>query len=146
MTAPRERVWFTAAGTNNARGTAFTQNLNIPDGTIQRLIGTVLFETLDDPPPGSLFVGMGWGFNVGATAMDAVIGGVDPEGVMIRKILIAPPAGSAVARSPLPEQSFDIDGQRIVADPAALWFSAATVDPAVTWLFAYEVRVLILLP
>lgn len=142
----REKVWYTRAGTNNAYGTTFTQDVNPPDGTILRMIGTVLFDTTSNPPGTDQYLAFGWGFNVGTAAFDPIASGVDPEGWMIRKVLILPGMGPGMATAPIPEQSFDVEGRRIMGPGETLWFTAATIQPTVTWLFAYELRVLVLLP
>lgn len=147
MTQPRERVWYSVSGSNNDLTTSYQGPLSIPEGTIQRLIGTILVRTDSDPPPGDEFVFCGWQFNVGTTASTAIPIGANDPGVMIQQTLVIPSSNaSTVAITPVPEQTFDIEGMRIVPAGEDLWFRGETGQPSVTWVWTFSVRVLVLLP
>lgn len=147
MTAPRERFWYSFSGTNNALTTSYTAATGIPQGTIQRIIGSILLRTDSEPPAGDEFVFCGWQFNVGTTEQPAIPVGANDPGVMIQRTLVVPTESAAtVAISPVPVQTFDIEGQRIVEAGEELWFNAETGQTSVTWLWTYSIRALVLLP
>lgn len=144
----RSRQWWYATGTSGAtRVSDWTVAAGLPEGTIQRIIGTVSYWTDDTGLGGSLTLAFGYVLNVGAVAEVPLSSGVEPEGVIMRRFMWNPTnaAGTQVG-SPRPLERWDIESGRIISTGEDLHFAVSTASPGVAWWWAVEMRVLMLLP
>lgn len=126
---------------------SWTVDLAIPQGTIQRIIGTVGYRTDQTQAVGNFGYEWWYALNVGAAATSAVLPGLDDPDVMMRRaVLPFAQAADDRVQEPRTLERWDLEGQRIVGSGETLWFTVASAQAGVGWLWSISVRVLLLLP
>lgn len=143
---PRVAEWWYETSVVPVRLSTWEVEIDLPEGTIQRIIGTVTYWCDDDPPPGALSLTWAYLLNVGPAAESPLTVGPDAPGTMMRRVMRLPVSGAGTTViSPWPLERWDIEGQRTVGAGDSLWFSAADASPSVTWWWGFELRILMLL-
>lgn len=147
MTSPRQAVWYTNCYVTTSAMSLWEFEIEIPLGTIQRVVATVDYRTDDTPPGGRFDLLWAYALNIGTAGIDPLAVGTDDTSVMMHRCLpLLNTGGGTTMQGPRPLERWDIDSQRIVAAPNGLWWAASSPLTGVSFWWSLSIRVLVLLP